>query len=153
MKLCSRCGQNKAVEAFGTDRSKRDGHTADCKECRRKVSADYKRRNPERVRGSSASHARLKGNLRRYGVTYEEYLKTLAYQNGGCAICGAPPQEGKRLSIDHNHECCPYGSACQECVRGALCDNCNTGIGLLKDDPKLMLAAIDYLERGGTWQR
>jgi hypothetical protein len=32
-------------------------------------------------------------------------------------------------------------------VRGYLCNNCNRGIGLLKDDVEVMKKAIEYLER------
>ena len=45
----------------------------------------------------------------------------------------------KSLSVDHCHT---TGK-----VRGLLCQSCNTGIGLLKEDTKLFMAAIEYLEK------
>ena len=42
------------------------------------------------------------------------------------------------LVIDHNHK---TGK-----VRGLLCGSCNTGIGLLKDSPDVLDAAIEYLQ-------
>lgn len=54
-------------------------------------------------------------------------------QGGRCAVCG----EEKKLHVDHCHD---TGK-----VRGMLCFACNTGIGKLKDDPDLLLAAHRYL--------
>jgi len=54
-----------------------------------------------------------------------------------CAICGNPGGK-KRLCVDHDHV---TGK-----IRGILCDNCNVGIGRLKDDIGLLYRAIDYLE-------
>ncbi len=34
-KECSKCGQAKELDAFGTDRSRPDGKTSQCKDCRR----------------------------------------------------------------------------------------------------------------------
>ena len=62
------------------------------------------------------------------------YLK----QNGVCAICGQPNQNGKRLFVDHCHI---TGK-----IRGLLCSFCNSGIGYLKDSPVLLNRAIDYLK-------
>ncbi|MET8951477.1 endonuclease domain-containing protein [Streptomyces sp. NPDC004393] len=36
-------------------------------------------------------------------------------------------------------------------VRGVLCFNCNSGLGLLGDDPEAMHRAADYLE-GNAWK-
>ncbi|WP_308013365.1 endonuclease domain-containing protein [Streptomyces beigongshangae] len=36
-------------------------------------------------------------------------------------------------------------------VRGVLCFNCNSGLGLLRDDPDVMNRAADYLE-GNAWK-
>jgi hypothetical protein len=44
-----------------------------------------------------------------------------------------------RLSIDHNHE---TGE-----VRELLCGDCNTAIGMAKEDPEILQAMISYLKR------
>jgi hypothetical protein len=78
---------------------------------------------------------------RSYGIDFAQYNDMLKKQNGACAICNALPPNNhkKRLSIDHCHT---TGR-----VRGLLCDACNTALGLLKDNPDLMLKAISYLAR------
>jgi hypothetical protein len=72
-----------------------------------------------------------------YGLSSERYLRMLERQNGVCRICKGPSR--RRLCVDH----CDVTQQ----VRGLLCDNCNTGIGLLGHDPKRLRAAAAYLER------
>lgn len=66
-----------------------------------------------------------------------------AKQNRLCAICGNPETRiirGKSiLSVDHNHK---TGK-----VRALLCNNCNQGIGKLKDNIDILKLAIEYLEK------
>jgi hypothetical protein len=87
--------------------------------------------------------------IRRYGIEWEQYEQMLADQGGVCAICGAPPKGGRtsssRLHVDHDHGCCPGTKSCGECVRGLLCSNCNMAVGLLKDDPTILTAALRYV--------
>lgn len=80
-----------------------------------------------------------------YGITVEEFNRMLSSQNGKCALCkevevGAGPAKGQ-WNVDHDHA--------TGAVRGILCSPCNIGIGLLKDSPTLLRAAIQYLERVG----
>jgi hypothetical protein len=85
----------------------------------------------------------------RYGITYEDYNDLVKLQGNLCAICGEPEtarawndkSKSKTLHVDHDHE---TGQ-----VRGLLCQKCNTGLGGLKDDIKLLKLAIEYLEK---WQ-
>jgi hypothetical protein len=74
--------------------------------------------------------------IRAYGITEQDYDRMLDEQAGGCYICGGKP-ERRALDIDHDHE---TGK-----VRGLLCSNHNRAIGLLGDDPEMLLAAHAYL--------
>jgi hypothetical protein len=56
-------------------------------------------------------------------------------QNNQCAIC--KEKFAKTPHVDHCHT---TGK-----VRGLLCWQCNIGIGLLKDNIEVCLAAADYL--------
>lgn len=73
---------------------------------------------------------------RRYGLTIAEGLELEAKSGGRCAICEEPAR-GSALSWDHCHK---SGE-----LRGLLCNLCNAGIGMLRDDPKILRAAIRYL--------
>jgi hypothetical protein len=53
------------------------------------------------------------------------------------------------LAVDHDHTCCSGEITCGKCVRGLLCVRCNTVLGLLRDDPEILRAAIAYLEKFG----
>ena len=77
-----------------------------------------------------------------YGISLEEYDNMLESQLGCCAICSMTPEEnGRRLDVDHCHE---TGK-----VRGLLCHNCNSMLGLAKDNISILLDAVKYLEENG----
>lgn len=71
----------------------------------------------------------------------ESIAELRAQQQGRCAICGITEELAPkgRLHVDHDHE--------SNAVRGLLCGLCNTGLGQFKDDPKRLVAAINYLQR------
>jgi len=78
-------------------------------------------------------------NWKKYGVKTNDWDKLLldSKQATNCDICGAHKSKLKgSLHVDHSHI---TGE-----VRGWLCSNCNTGIGLLKTI-NVMKAAIKYL--------
>ena len=61
-------------------------------------------------------------------------------ENYSCMICGITEEElGRSLDVDHCHS---SGK-----VRGLLCRNCNSGIGMLKDDVEIIKSAMKYLEK------
>lgn len=76
------------------------------------------------------------------GISEAQYRQILADQHGACAICGMlesdPKLQRQILAVDHNHK---TGQ-----IRGLLCGNCNTAIGLFKDDANRMRDAIFYLD-------
>jgi hypothetical protein len=87
-------------------------------------------------RRQSRSH-----NLRPYGIGIEDYERMLAEQDGKCAICDTTePGHGYDVFVvDHDHR---TGRN-----RGLLCRDCNSGIGLLGDEPRQLRSAADYIER------
>lgn len=94
----------------------------------------YKERNVEKTR----AYEKKRGWLRRYGLTPEKYEEMLLEQQGCCKICKRHGDEFKKgLCIDHAHD---SGK-----VRGLLCTNCNTALGLLKENKDLFQKAVEYL--------
>ncbi|WP_367669509.1 endonuclease VII domain-containing protein [Streptomyces sp. DT2A-34] len=72
-------------------------------------------------------------------MTAAERDQMVAVQRGLCVICLKAPA----VHVDHCHK---TGR-----VRGVLCFNCNSGLGLLRDDPDVINRAADYLE-GNAWK-
>ena len=98
---------------------------------------EYNRQKPERRRSYDLK--------RFFGISLEEYNTMLEQQDGVCAICGQPEtvlnrrtKQPQLLSVDHDHD---TGK-----VRGLLCTRCNTAIGLLQDDPDVLVSALSYLK-------
>ena len=95
----------------------------------REYQRSYKVKHKERYRRMQKT-SELK---KRYNLTYEEYEQLLKDQDGKCAICN----EVAVLRVDHEHT---SGK-----IRGLLCNSCNLGLGLFKDNPKLLQAATEYV--------
>jgi len=79
--------------------------------------------------------------FKRHHITKENYDDLLNKYAGKCWIC----KNNDGINIDHDHSCCKGTHSCGKCIRGILCGNCNTAIGLLKEDKKIMLEALNYL--------
>lgn len=129
MKRCSKCGEQKSLDDFGKRKLSADGKQPWCRDCTR-------------------VHAKKnynKDRLRRFNLTQEQYDQMLEDQDNRCAICGRT-EASKAWAIDHDHACCPGQSSCGECVRGLLCLNCNTALGLFGDNAESLRRAIDYLQ-------
>lgn len=96
------------------------------------------RRNAERIRDQKLDQHYRK----RYGLTKAEVDELREARAGLCDICKRPADarsRGARLHVDHCH-----GTGR---VRGLLCSNCNTMIGLANEDPMVLLVAVEYLKR------
>jgi hypothetical protein len=63
------------------------------------------------------------------------YAELFERQHGLCGIC---QELMNRPLLDHNHETME--------VRGLLCSRCNVGLGQFKDSPKILAAALNYVE-------
>ena len=70
-----------------------------------------------------------------YGLTFEEFSVLLDAQEGKCAIC-REEFDGEPM-VDHDHV--------TRRVRGLLCKQCNTGLGMFRDSPTFLRGAAIYL--------
>jgi len=148
MKRCIRCKLEKEYLAFPKSRSRKDGHYPYCRKCNSERYAIASAANPGKYAAQSKQYrkehpeAMLKADLKRhFGITVEEYKQMIVKQNGLCAICNQPEKNGNRISLDHDHK---TGKN-----RELLCNNCNMGIGRLKESEEILLSAISYLKKHG----
>lgn len=111
---------------------------------RRERRNKLKREASPEVRQYRAEYVRRRWLKQQYGLTPEGFDAMLAAQGGVCIICGNPPDpDGRgtasRLHPDHDHV---TGR-----TRDLLCLSCNVGVGHFRDDPALLRAAAEYIER------
>lgn len=119
----------------GTAEYKRQ-HYLDNKESYHARVAAWRTANFDQV-ARTKRNARLK---RVYGITAVEYDQILERQGFCCAICRSDSnEEGWSFAVDHCHD--------SFIIRGLLCNRCNRGLGLFKDDPDILRLAITYLEQ------
>lgn len=108
-----------------------------CDECSSKESVKDKER-----RKAPGGYRKQKSALLKYlyGITIDEYEELLAWQNYTCEICQRPHNpKGRRMFVDHDHE--------TGALRGLLCQNCNSVLGLAHDSPEVLRKAADYIEK------
>lgn len=124
-------------------RSARTRETQD-PEVRRSIQRAWRAANPDKDRAHRnkelRSPALRERQLRtKFGITPADYERMHAAQNGLCAVCKAPPPQGRRyLAVDHNHT--------TGAVRGLLCDACNTALGLAADSSERLKNLAIYLD-------
>jgi len=137
-KTCPSCNQTKEMPQFWKGQS---SCILCCKEAQR---TRWQSRTPQK---------RLEQHLKyKYGITPSQFLEMWNNQVGRCAICesGLPDllvYENRRrgYAIDHDHN---TGT-----VRGILCTECNSVLGLAGDSPDILRRAADYLDLNGHYSR
>ena len=102
-------------------------------------------------RPSRRADALRENHLQRvFKVGLEYYDAVLLAQSGGCAICGPKEPGGyqnRSFHFDHDRKCCPGKKTCGKCLRGLLCSECNTALGLVKENPERLQAMVLYLAK------
>ena len=88
------------------------------------------KRKSKRMTWEQARDAQLQ---RSYGINFAIVTDTLNKQKGLCLGC----KKKCKLCIDHDHQTGRF--------RGLLCSSCNLGLGMLKDNPKILRNLIHYL--------
>jgi len=136
MKVCPNCLVEKELSSYWKNQS----CCIECSKWKQKNSWDS--RTPKK---------RLEQHLKyKYRIDLDTFLVALELQKGNCAICKtALPDlfsyENRRrgYAIDHNHATGEF--------RGILCLECNTLLGMAKDNSKVLKSAIRYLEKNGDY--
>lgn len=130
-KVCRTCNQEKNTTEFYKHKNTKDRLRSECKTCWKELCSKSHHKNRD------ARRDRLKRFYykAKYNITPEEADEIKKKQNFQCEIC----EEVDTLVIDHNHV---NGD-----IRGALCNRCNQGIGLLRENPKYLISAINYLRK------
>lgn len=148
-KACTGCLVVKPMTDFPRHRSSKDGRGWRCKECQAEQSRQWRRDNPEKAkraqddyRERNPTNHRSSALSRAYGITERQYDALLKSQDERCAICGREQADAvkKFLCVDHVEGTLD--------IRGLLCSQCNSAIGLLGHNPETLRSAIAYLDRG-----
>ena len=177
MKTCSKCCIEKPRSEFAKRKASLDGLQPSCKACKKseyanwyasnsdvskKASVSWATKNHKRVRANtvkwrSENSERVKRNMdawrkanpekakshrlkNKFSITLEYFNELLEAQNYRCKICNTDVPRGRgNFHIDHDHL---TGK-----VRGLLCNCCNVGLGMFKDDEEILLKAAAYLSK------
>jgi hypothetical protein len=133
-KVCRECGIRKPRSGFSERR-------VICKACRAKKrywkNPEKFRRLQKEFRDAHPGWRREQQLKHKYGLSVDQYNEILANQNSMCAICGC---YATTLAVDHDHV--------TNRIRGLICGNCNTGLGMFKDSVTSLAKAIEYLSKG-----
>ena len=130
-KKCGKCNMIKGRNEFYRDSNRSDLMSAFCKPCTNKRNSEWREANPHKAKESQ------RGTRRKleYGLSKEEYNCLIEQQEYLCCICKCSIDNG--AAVDHCHS---SGK-----IRGILCRQCNSGLGLFKDNIVSLQNAIDYL--------
>lgn len=151
MKQCTKCNEAKPLIGFYTAKQNKDKLSSSCKQCILAKQKEYKEKHPElREKATQATkkwrldpvnkRADISSRYKtKYGITLDDYEKLLKGQNKECYICKKKETQGnKPLYVDHCHV---SGK-----VRKLLCQQCNSGLGMFRDNPELLIKAADYIK-------
>jgi len=108
---------------------------------RRWALANPEKRKASQRRWNAANRDKLTAIRRKYvyGITSIGFNALLIEQKGACGVCNRKEPTKLGWHVDHDHT---TGK-----VRGVLCSNCNTAIGLMKDNPLIADSAAVYLRK------
>ncbi len=121
-KRCVTCSDWKPESDFHKAKNCKDGFASTCITCARKKYAHKQRQ--------------------RHGLTEDDFVAIVEAQGGKC-VCGSLDP----VAIDHDHRCCPGKYGCRRCVRGILCQPCNSILAFARDSPHTLRRLADYLEK------
>jgi hypothetical protein len=128
---CSQCKQALPVSMFHIIGKKNKNHARFQSPCKKCANANR-----------DIEYRKIAQRKKKYNMSTEDYYTKLNLQNNCCDICNISIIDyGKEFTIDHCH--------ITNKIRGLLCNTCNSGIGMLKENELILEKAIKYLKK---WQ-
>lgn len=129
-RICRKCSKEKPLNSDNFPSQGVVYFNHECTLCRNLRLKDW-RDNKVAVNPDYSRNKALRELYKKSATWYDAKLQE---QHNHCALCDAVSQaaNGKRLSADHDHNCCPTKRTCGECTRGLLCFNCNKRLGILE---------------------
>lgn len=175
-KKCSRCKENKKINLYYKNIREKGGYSNLCKKCEtERDNKRYQKKKQERIGLVLNPNDKKKCNVcleekfltlfhrsftgkqlvcycciecqsdqrikKTYGITSKEKENIFIAQNNSCAICENNFQLNK-IVIDHNH----FNNQ----RRGLLCRQCNTALGMLKENVSTIEKMKEYILK---WQK
>lgn len=138
MLVCNKCNLEKPKSDFYKESNVARRYRYSCKQCEAPRFKEYINKPGKKEMRNKARRAW--NRTVRYNFPPDLYEARLEEQGNVCAICGTDKPGGKgQFHADHNHE--------TNLPRGVLCHNCNVALGNFKDNPEILKAAVEYLER------
>ena len=135
---CNKCNQDKPKSEFYKESRFIRGYRYSCKQCEAPRFKKY--RSKPGIREKQNETRRKWNRVKLYNFPPELYDQKFAEQGNACAICGTDTPGGKgQFHADHDHE--------TNQPRGVLCHNCNVALGNFQDNPEILRAAIEYLNK------
>lgn len=132
IRICIRCKLELPVSAFTKAKNGNKGYTSRCSKCI--YDSYYKNKNDK-----DKYIKKLYQIKYYYNLSKEEYEKLVNNCNNSCLICRKSSTELKTgLCVDHSHK--------TNKIRGLLCQDCNRGLGMFKENIQFLKNAINYLE-------
>lgn len=126
-KKCTKCGVWKPHGNFSVRPQSADGLNYHCNHCRNEQRKKW---------GKETGYKTQPTKWAKFKLTEEQYNQYFVDAGHKCSCCGATSQE-RRLCLDHCHA---TGK-----IRGVLCNNCNTALGLVHESTDVLYNLIKYI--------
>lgn len=145
MFTCVTCLVEKNISEFPSSPTKR-GHKKQCRNCWSNYMRDYYNNNPKQYskhkKYVSKNDITYKKSYARHHITKNQFDEMIEKYDGKCYSC----KSKAATCIDHDHRCCPGQFSCGNCVRGILCNWCNSALGHAEDSVDILENLIKYLK-------
>lgn len=141
-KVCVKCNEEKSLDMFAKGKNYKDGRRGTCKKCHTKYVTNYYNNNPDKKAAKNKMNTYYKPNYIIHNISKEKYNEMLKLYDGKCYSC----KDRAATNIDHDHSCCNNRASCGKCIRGLLCNQCNTALGLLQDSRQKIECLLEYIK-------